>query len=502
MDDGYLFFQVNPVETAVKHDSIDLQMRIYEGPQAIIDRINITGNTKTNEHVIRRAIRTKPGDKFSRADVIRTERELGTLGFFDPEKIEINPVPHPESGTVDINYNVTEKPSDQVELSAGYGGAGEGLIGSLGVTFNNFSLSNILNKDAWTPLPSGDGQKFSVRVQTNGSAYQAYNTSFTEPWLGGNKPTSFTMALYRTLETNGLTPDETGYDRFVTNGLTTGIGWQLKFPDDFFSFQLLGGFEQYLLTNFVQPGFDLDNGIFNNFFIKGTLTRNSLDNFQFPRTGANIFLSCQLTPPYSLIGDVIDDATGRPRPNYNTESDDQKFHWVEYNRWRFTSEWYTPLGGKFVLRMAAKLGFLGDYDPALGPPPFERFQLGGDGNGLGTYNFYAQDLIALRGYDVITPTIGDPIFNKYTMEVRYPFTTNPSAFIYGLGFLEAGNAWANFATYNPFQLRRSAGLGVRVFLPAFGTIGFDYGIGWDKTGVSPGLFNYGTFNIVLGIEPD
>ena len=494
MDDGYLFFQVNPVEVAVVHDSIDVQMRIYEGPQAIIDRINISGNTKTNEHVIRRAIRTRPGDKFSRSDVIRSERELATLGFFDPEKIQINPVPHPESGTVDINYVVAEKPSDQVELSAGYGGSGEGLIGSLGVTFNNFSLSNILNKDAWTPLPSGDGQKFSVRVQTNGSEYQSYNTSFTEPWLGGNRPTSFTLALYRTVETNGLTPSETGYDEFVTNGITSGIGWQLKFPDDFFSFQLLGGFSQYVLINFNQSGFDLNSGTFNNFFVKGTLTRNSLDNFQFPRTGSNIFLSVQLTPPYS--------AFNGPHWDYADESDDVKFKWVEYNRWRFTAEWYTPLVGKFVLRTAAKMGFLGYYNSSVGLPPFERFQLGGDGNGLGTYNFYAQDLIALRGYDVITPAIGDPIFNKYTMEVRYPFSTNPNAFIYALYFVEAGNAWASFAQYNPFQLRRSSGLGVRVFLPAFGTIGFDYGIGWDKTNVSGGFFQYGTFNIVLGIEPD
>lgn len=492
MDDGYLFFQVNPVETAVVHDSIDLQMRIYEGPQAIIDRINITGNTKTNEHVIRRAIRTKPGDKFSRADVIRTERELATLGFFDPEKIQINPVPHPENGTVDINYSVTEKPSDQVELSAGYGGQGEGLIGSLGVTFNNFSLSNILNKDAWTPLPSGDGQKLSVRVQTNGTVYQAYNASFTEPWLGGNRPTSFTMALYRSLETNGLTPGETGYDKFVTNGLTAGIGWQLKFPDDFFSFQVLGGFEQYLLTNFSQSGFDLNSGIFNNFFIKGTLTRNSLDNFQFPRTGSNIFLSCQLTPPYSLF-----------KTNVANETESQKYQWVEYNRWRFTADWYTPLGGKFVLKASAKAGFLGYYNPSVGLPPFERFQIGGDGNGLGTYNFYAQDLIALRGYPVLTPAIGDPIFNKYTLELRYPFSTNPNAFIYALSFLEAGNAWTSFAQYNPFQLDRSVGLGVRVFLPAFGTIGFDYGVGFDKN--IPGskkLTDYGTFNIVLGMEPD
>ncbi len=500
MDDGYLFFQVNPVETAVVHDSIDLQMRIYEGPQAIVNRITITGNTKTNEHVIRRAIRTKPGDKFSRADVIRTERELSTLGFFDPEKIEINPVPHPENGTVDINYNVTEKPSDQVELSAGYGGQGEGLIGSLGVTFNNFSLRNILNKDAWTPLPSGDGQRFSVRVQTNGSVYQAYNATFTEPWLGGNKPTSFTMSLSRSLETNGLTVGEAGYDKFVTNEITSGIGWQLKFPDDFFSFQLIGGYAQYQLTNFVEPGFPLGNGIFNNFYVKGTLSRNSLSpSFQFPTSGSNIYLSCQLTPPYSLIeSDIFHETI-----DYSNQNELYKL--VEYHRWRFTAEWYHPLIGKFVLRTAAKLGFLGYYNSAIGDPPFERFQLGGDGNGLGTYNFYAQDLIALRGYPVLTPAIGDPIFNKYTMEIRYPFTTNPNAFIYALAFVEAGNAWANFATYNPFQLDRAAGLGVRVFLPAFGTIGFDYGLGWDNKARVPGeniFSNYGQFNIVLGIEPD
>ncbi len=497
MNDGHLFFQVTPVEVLVFEDSIDLEIRIHEGREAVINEIRIVGNTKTNEHVIRRELRTLPGSKFSRSDLIRSQREIANLGYFDPETIGVTPYPNPENGTVDIEYSVTEKPSDQLELSAGWGGRGRGVIGTLGLTFTNFSLKNMFKKGYWSPLPSGDGQRLSVRVQTNGKIYQSYNLSFTEPWLGGKKPNSFTVSGVKS-RFSSLDTERNVEGSFVTNGGTVALGTRLKWPDDYFTFQTAINIQNYRLTNWQANNFLFSDGNSNNLSLGLTLSRTSIDQQIYPRRGSNISLSVKVTPPYSLFNrDKFKDPDLDPA---------EKYKWVEYHKWRFNAEWYTTLVGNLVLKTSAKLGFLGFYNRDIGVSPFERFELGGDG--LANFTFYGRDIISLRGYDVLTPNDAAPIFNKYTMELRYPFSTNPSSTIYALAFVEGGNFWQSFRSYNPFDIKRSAGLGVRIFLPMFGLLGFDYGIGFDKTvsedatGFGDYLGKYGKFSIILGFEPE
>jgi len=497
MDDGYLFFQVTPQEVGVENDSIDLVLNVHEGPQASINQVNIEGNTKTHEHVIRRVIRTLPGSKFSRADVIRSQREILALGFFDPEKLGINTDPHPENGTVDLTYSVEEKPSDQVELSAGWGGQGTGVIGSLGVRFNNFSTRNLFNGKAWSPLPSGDGQVLSVRVQSNGRYYQSFNVSFTEPWLGGKKPNSLSVGLYSSRYTNGKKTNELDYGRLLTTGGSIGLGKQLQWPDDFFTLISTVNVTNYSLKNYT-TNFFINTGNAYSISLKETFGRNSVGpDFTFPKWGSNFYISLAVTPPYSLFSNK----------DYSTLPIAEKYKWVEFHKWRFGAEWYSNVFGKFVLKTAAKGGFLGYYNPDIGLTPFERFEIGGDGLSQ-NYSLYGLDIISQRGYKQPYATAA-PIFNKFTLELRYPFSTNPSAFIYGTVWAEAGNAWYKFSDYDPFNLRRAVGLGIRVFLPIFGTVGFDYGIGFDKPqplvpirGIGEYLNYYGAFNIVLGFEPE
>ncbi len=493
MDDGYLFFGVNPVEVAVINDSIDIEMRLHEGPQAIINRVNIEGNTKTHEHVIRRSLRTLPGSKFSRADVIRSQREIATMGFFDPEKLDIRTEPHPENGTVDLTYVVEEKPSDQVELSAGWGGKGTGVIGSLGVRFNNFSAKGIFDKDTWSPLPSGDGQVFSVRFQSTGKAYQSFNIGFTEPWLGGKKPNSFNIGTYYSRYTNNLDPRDINYGRLSTIGGSVGIGKQLKWPDDYFTLLSEIDITNYNLHNYV-TNFFISNGNAFSLSLKETFGRNSEGpDFLFPKWGSNFWVSLAMTPPYSLFSSK----------DYSTLPPSEKYKLVEFTKWKFGAEWYANLVGKLVLKVAAKGGYLGYYNPDIGLPPFERFQVGGDGLSQ-NFSLYGLEIISQRGYDVYTP-VPAPIFNKFTFELRYPFSTNPSAFIYGTAWVEAGNAWYSFDDYDPFNLHRAAGFGLRVYLPIFGIVGFDYGWPFDDPAKSIDNFNSwikgGKFSIVLGFEP-
>jgi len=495
MDDGYLFFGVIPVEVSVANDSIDLEMRVHEGPQAIINRVTIEGNTKTHEHVIRRVIRTLPGSKFSRADVIRTQREISTLGFFDPEKMDIRTDPHPENGTVDLTYVVSEKPSDQVELSAGWGGKGTGVIGSLGVTFNNFSIKGIGDRESWTPLPSGDGQTFSIRFQSTGKAYQSFNISFTEPWLGGKKPNSLNIGTYFSRYTNGLTPTDINYGRLATIGGSVGIGKQLKWPDDFFTLLSEVDVTNYNLHNYV-TNFFISNGNALSISLKETFGRNSEGpDFLFPKWGSNFSVSLAVTPPYSLFSNK----------DYSTLPASEKYKLVEFHKERFLAEWYANVTGKLVLKLSAKGGYLGYYNPEIGLPPFERFQVGGDGLSQ-NYSLYGIDFISQRGYDVYTlPGNPAPIFNKFSAELRYPFSTNPSAFIYGTLWAEAGNAWYSFDNYDPFNLKRAVGVGLRVYLPIFGIVGFDYGWPFDDPTKNVHSFNSfftsGRFSIVLGFEP-
>ncbi|MFT7588248.1 MAG: outer membrane protein insertion porin family [Limisphaerales bacterium] len=545
MDDGYLFFTLTPVEVLVDGDSIDLEIRISEGPQATIRNVFIRGNTRTNEHVVRRELRTRPGDKFSRSDLIRTQRELSALGFFDPEQIGVNPIPNPADGTVDLEYTVVEKPSDQLELSAGWGGTGNGVVGSVGVSFNNFSLKNMFKGSEWTPLPQGDGQKLSFRLNTNGRIYQSYNMSFTEPWFGGKKPNSFSLSIFRTLLSNNAAKtieDSLGTQipnpfrqSFVTNGATVAYGVRLKWPDDFFSFLTSINLQNYKLTDWTRNDFFLTNGNLYNLSGKFVLARNSAGNNPFfPEHGSNIQLSLQLTPPYSLIngkdytalnnridaitseisnGELdIDDVVGLLDERQDITEDIFKF--IEYHKWQFKAEWYTPLFSKFVLKTSAKMGWVGYYNSEIGHSRFEQFQLGGDG--LSNFSIEGFDVISLRGYDPFTTAnssiaSNEPIFNKFTMEMRYPISLNPSSTIYALAFAEGGNLYDSFENYNPFELKRSVGVGVRAFLPMFGLLGIDYGIRFDDgpaNTVTRGgsvfdyILNNGSFNIILGFEPE
>lgn len=512
LDDGYLFYKADAVETAVYNDTIDFEIRMMEGPQATIKNITIAGNEKTKEHVIRREIRTLPGDKFSRQDLIRSNREIAQLGFFNQEKIGINPIPNQEDGTVDIHYTVEEKSSDQLELSAGWGG-GIGLTGTLGISFNNFSLRNIFNKKAWDPLPTGDGQKLSLRVQSNGRAFQSYNFSFTEPWLGGKKRNSLTVSVYNSIFRTGGIDNSGRYFFSDTNklknlGLTVSLGKQLKWPDDYFTLVYSFSYTQYKLSNYPLFTSAFRNGTSNNVSFKVALSRNSAGpNPMFPVSGSNFMASLQFTPPYSLFNKSI------------TTEDSYKL--PEYHKWRFNAEWFIPIGKamgadksrQFVLRAAAKYGFMGRYNNNLGYSPFERFQVGDAGLANGNY-ILGYDIIAHRGYPVYENS--DPkvnpdqqnasqfftMFNKYTLELRYPFTTNPSSTIYGMAWFEAANGWYDYKDYNPFRLRRSAGVGMRFFLPMFGLLGFDYGVGFDRLKPDGKLRDAARFTFMLGYEPD
>ncbi len=504
-DDGYLFFSINPVEIAVENDSIDIEIRINEGPQATIKNIIIEGNDKTNEHVIRREIRTYPGDKFSRSDLIRSQREIANLGFFDPQETRVEPIPNPSDGTVDIKYVVKEKSADQVELSAGWGGQSGGLIGTLGLKFNNFSLRNIVNKKAWSPLPSGDGQQLTVRVESNGKRYQNYNFSFTEPWLGGKKPNAFTVAAFRSRIQDVL--DRQVLGKQITNGLSVSLGTRLKKPDDFFIIQAAANYYGYQLDNFSNRYFvnntPLSTGKFSNLNFKLALSRNSINQPVFPTGGAKVELSLQFTPPYSLF---------RKDNNFDGQTIAEKYKLIEYHKWKFSVDWYQSLGkSKLVLRAAAKFGFLGTYNKRLGITPFERFEVGG--NGIpSNVTLFGTDIIAHRGYEGAYSTSGgDPVYNKFLLELRYPFSLNPSATIYGIAFFEAANTYTTFKDYNPFKLKKSVGLGVRAILPMFGLIGIDYGIRFDSANGSPlkqynGFFDYigknGNISFILGFEPE
>jgi outer membrane protein insertion porin family len=504
------------VEISVYNDTIDYEIRLREGPQATYDRITVSGNNKTKDYVILRELRTIPGNKYRRDDIIRTQRELSQLGFIDPEKIVPQIVPNADAGTVDINWQVEEKSADQLELSAGFGG-GIGLTGTLGVTFNNFSIKNITKKTSWDPLPAGDGQKLSLRVQSNGRAYRSYSFSFTEPWLGGKKRNSFSVSYYntkfaRTYDQFGNYCRSCGDTSYVkTLGFGVSLGKQLQWPDDFFTLVYALNFQQYKLRNyplFTDPKTrqTLEDGTSTNISLKLSLLRNSAGpNPFFPTSGSNFLFSGQFTLPYSLLG-------------IKTQN---PYKFPEFHKWRFSGEWYVPIGKakgeernkQFVLKAAAKYGFIGRYNPDLEIAPFERFQVG-DAGLSNTQAFLGYDIIAHRGYPIysnsdprvnpedITPSEYFTIFNKYTVELRYPFTTSASSTIYGLAFFEAANGWYKFKDYNPFKLRRSAGVGLRFFLPMFGLLGFDYGIGFDRYNQSSGLKGAAKFTFMLGQEPE
>jgi outer membrane protein insertion porin family len=470
MDRGYLFFQVTAVEKGVKDNHISYQMRIIEGKEARVKRVIIKGNTKTNEHVIRREIRTKPGDLFNRNDIIRTQRELAQLGYFNEQGFQINPLPNPQEGTVDIEYVVEEKSSDQIELSGGYG-AGR-VIGTLGLTFNNFSLRNSLKKGAWSPLPAGDGQRLSIRAQTNGKVYQGYNFSFTEPWLGGKKPNSLSVYLNHTQYGNNFSRKDASYSGVSITGVGVGLGRRKKFPDDYFSAYYEFGYQYYDVAQYsIFPNFT--DGYANDISLKYVLQRNSVDNPIYPKEGSHLTFTAKSSVPYSFFDNVDD---------YSNQTAQERYKYLEYYKLKFTGEWFFPLTSdkKLVLMPRIGFGFMGAYNKTKGLTPFERYTMGGSGLS-GVSSLGGREIIALRGYDdnAVSSESGDPLIAKYTMELRYPISLNPQATFYVLGFVEAGNTFPSVKQFNPFNVKRAAGLGIRVFLPMFGMLGLDYGFGFD-----------------------
>jgi outer membrane protein insertion porin family len=527
LDEGYLFYRCIPVEINNVNDSIDLEMRVYEGKQATINKITILGNTKTNEHVIRREIRTVPGQLFRKTNIIRTVRELAQLGHFDPEKIVPTPIPNPSEGTVDLEYTVEERPNDQVELSGGWG-AGM-IIGTLGLRFSNFSTKNILVKDAWRPLPTGDGQTLSLRAQSNGSYYQSYSLNFVEPWFGGKKPNSFSFSTSYSVQSNQSSyynttnNDNVGYMRIL--GASIGLGRRLKWPDDYFQLYNEISYQRYSLDkSFGTSYFKFKDGSSHNLSFNTSFSRNSLDNPLYTREGSSFTLGLQFTIPYSSI---FDKDYKSIRQNINTTNlqmasiyssnpltyennaeyirisdlnnnyNKDMYKWIEYYKITVKAEWFTRIWLDFVFHSKAEFGFLGYYNSHIGPSPFEGYEMGGDG--MSGYSLFGRTTVSLRGYEnqSLTPDNGGNVYNKYTLELRYPFSLAQSATIYGLAFLEGGQAWYNAREFNPFAIKRSAGIGIRVFLPMLGMLGVDWGYGFDKIPGNEGA-NGGNFHFVLG----
>ena len=485
LDNGYLFFNANPIEVSTENNQIDLEIRIYEGEQARVNKVSVIGNTKTNDHVIMREIRTMPGDLFKRSDIMRSQRELAMMQYFNPETFDVKIDPQPTRNEVDITYVVEEKSSDQISMSGGWG-AGR-VIGQLALTFNNFSSKNFFKKDKWKPLPSGDGQRLILQAQSNGIYYRTYRASFVEPWLGGKKPTSLSVSLHRAESTNGLDGDEK--QELSITGLSVSLGNRLKKPDDWF--RLYNGleFSRYDLNN-SQTFFSFSDGYSNNINYSLTLDRNSVDQATYPRQGSHFTLSLNATPPYSLFDDVDD---------YSTLTEQEKYKWMEFYKFNFKSVWYSAFTDKLVLATRTQFGLLGTYNQNKGITPFERFYVGGDGlSGVGMMND-GRELIALRGYsnNSLSPTTGATVFSKYTAELRYALSLNPSSTMYMLGFVEAGDAWESFDNFNPFIVKRTAGVGLRIMLPMVGMMGLDYGWGLDDVIGSPNA-NGGQFHFSMG----
>lgn len=483
-DDGYLFFNIDPVEVNVQNDSIDIELRIMEGPQVTVNSVTIEGNERTSDHVVMREIRILPGQKFNRSLLVRTIRELSQLGYFDPENIEPDMRPNFEDATVDIVFKLEERPNDQVELSGGWGGF-FGFVGTVGLVFNNFSIKNIGNFDKWRPLPVGDGQKLSLRIQANGKSFQNYSMSLTEPWFGGKKPNALSFSFNHSVQRQIAFPGFGGPinqnpfgdgGSFSITGATLGLAKRVTWPDDYFSISNSIQYQVYNFDRFGQRfGLTYNTGRSNSITLNTTITRNNVDSPIYPRFGSTISLASSFTPPYSSLN-----------KNINRESpDEERFKWLEYHKWMFDATFYTPVFGsnKWVVSARSHMGFLGSYGNRIGMIPLERFVLGGDGM---TFNNFAlgQEIIGLRGYEnqVLTPNQGGRggvVYNKHVMELRFLVSPNPSATIFLLGFAEAGNNWGSYAEYNPYNLYKSAGVGARIFMPAFGLLGIDWGYGFD-----------------------
>ncbi|WP_339609787.1 outer membrane protein assembly factor BamA [uncultured Planktosalinus sp.] len=492
-NNGYLFSRINPVEVNIQNDTIDFEIRIHEGQLAYFNNVTVIGNDKTNDHVIYRELRVRPGQKYSKRNVVRTIRELGQLGFFDPETISPNfKNVDPNSGTLDMEFSVEESGASQIELQGGYGGGG--FVGTLGLSFNNFSLRNIFNGDAYKPLPMGDGQKLSLRAQAS-SFYQTYSLSLVEPWLGGKKPVQFSLSFSHTIQYfYDFREREADRDRrFLITGGSIGLAKRLRWPDDHFVLSHAISFQHYNLKNYNTGLFTFGNGFSNNLaYTIGISRNNTFTNPVFPLGGSEFNVTAKLTPPYSLFNNTnystldSDPEFQNPDGSPNQGLIDQKrFNWLEYYKIKFKGSWYTNIIDKLVLRPQVEFGFLGAYNLDRGVPPFERFFMGGDG--LGAFSLDGREIISLRGYpnQSLSDQDGNTIFNKFSLELRYPITLKQMASIYALTFIEGGATYDGFKSYNPFQLKRSAGAGIRIFMPAFGLLGIDFGYGFDPI---PGTF--------------
>jgi len=469
LDNGYLFSRVNAVETSAENNTIDLEIRIIEDEPATIRKVTLKGNDVTNDHVLFREIRTKPGDLFSKSDIIRSIRELGQLGYIDAENIVPDVQPNFTDKTADIEFSISEKGSSQIELQGGYGGGT--FVGTLGLSFNNFSARNLFNPKEYKPVPRGDGQSIGLRLQIS-KFYRTYSISFTEPWMGGKKPKGFNFSVYKSTQF-GYDPFNNDVDKdqlLDITGASIGLSQRLKWPDDFFTLSNSLNYQRFNLKNYRISSFDFNNGISNNFNFAVNFGRSSAGpNPIFPTEGSQFNLLLKLTPPYSLFKDE----------DYTNMTDEEKYEWIEFYKVIFTGRWYSPIVGKLILMSNAELGFLGAYNPDIGAPPFERFYVGGDGMQQGRFD--GRTTIALRGYpnSSLSSQTGGTIYNKVGFELRYPITLKPSASIYALTFLEGGNSWNEFDQYRPFSLKRAAGTGIRVFMPAFGLLGVDFGYGFD-----------------------
>lgn len=514
-DNGYLFFNIQPVELNVAGDSVDVEMRIVEGKPATLNNIVINGNDLTNERVVRRQLFTRPGYLFSQSDFERSIREIASLGQFDPEAI-MDPttgysiIPNQANNTVDLIYNVTEKPSSQLELSGGWGG--NTFVATVGVSFNNFSTRRMFDKSAWRPVPLGDAQNLAIRFQTNGNYYTSLSASFMEPWLFGKRPTSLSVSLYYTRQTNSnMYLNILNNDEFMeVYGAAAGIGKRLKWPDSYFTLYNQLSWQTYRLQNWIDGYFLFNTGISHNLSYTLTLSRNSTDQIIYPRQGSDFSFSVQLTPPYSLFRKKdkgLLDSDGNPTKvgswksvNYNAQSAQDRYKWIEYHKWKFNGAIYTKLVGDLVLMARAQFGYLGYYNRNWGYSPFEGFIVGGDG--MSGYNTYGSEVISLRGYEnySLTPQVYSPytqsyayagnVYDKFTVELRYPVVLQPQSTIFALVFLEGGNAWSDIRQFNPFQIKRSAGVGVRVFLPVVGLLGVDWGWGFDDPTYGGSQFHF------------
>ena len=483
MDNGYLFFRATPVEVAVENDSIDIEIRIVEGKQARIRNVWVEGNTITNDKIIMRELHTRPGDLFSRDAVLRSRRELITLGYFKEESVIPEPRPNAEDGTVDIVYKVEEGPTSQLNLQGGYGSGM--VIGQVGISLNNFSVRNIFNKEAWAPLPAGDGQKLSFNAVTNGSAYYAISASFTEPWLGGHRAQSLTGSIYHNLYSNGLwykKGSENYYSLQIT-GAGVSFSKRLKWPDDYFVASHGITYKHYVLDNYsLNSARIFTTGTANDISYAFTLSRNSYDSPIYTRSGSEVSVSTYITPPFSLL-------SGK---DYSSATDQEKYKWLEYYKINLRGSWMLNLVGDVVLSTRFRFGFMGYFNEDIGLSPFGRYVLGGDG--LSSWNLDGREIVPLRGYEnqSLSPDGGGSVFDRFTLELRQPIIESATATIWVLGFLEGGNCWSDLKEFQPFKMYNSAGVGVRLFMPMLGMIGVDWGYGFNgSTGGSQFHFSIG-----------